>query len=419
MSMNIVVPPLGESVTEATVAKWHKKVGDYIKSGEIILELETDKVNLEVTSSSNGILEKILCETGSSVKVNQELGVINTDAKPDISVSAPEAQNKALEGSGVVNNTQNVQNDAQNAQKIASPAAAKIASENKVELANIAGTGRDGRVTKEDVLKSLDINPGASKIEAKAPEFNLSATEPRVISGSDNSLREKRVKMTRLRKTIASRLKDSQNTAAIWTTFNEIDMSAVIEARQVFQERFLKKHGVKLGFMSFFVKAVIQALKEIPAVNATIEGDDIVYKNYYDIGVAVGTENGLVVPVLRDADSLSFAEVEKGIAALGQKAKDGKLSMNDMAGGTFSITNGGIYGSMLSTPIINPPQSGILGMHNIVERPCVVKGQVVIRPIMYVALSYDHRIIDGREAVTFLVRIKDMIETPERLLFDI
>jgi 2-oxoglutarate dehydrogenase E2 component (dihydrolipoamide succinyltransferase) len=393
----ILVPALGESVSEATVAKWYKNAGDIVKENDILLELETDKVNLEVTAPVSGVLGPISFGTGTSVKVGQELGSINNDASVVTIDTKSEISTVAKSASVAPSNT-----------PIASPAAIKIAADNNITLNVIPGTGRDGRITKEDVLSAVN-------------NINIAVTKPElsVSTAVNNTSRENRVKMTRLRKTIASRLKDSQNTAAILTTFNEIDMSAVIEARQVFQERFTKKHGVKLGFMSFFVKAVIQALKEIPAVNAMIDGDDIIYKNYYDIGVAVGTQNGLVVPVVRDADSLSFAEVEKTISTLGQKAKDGKLSIADMTGGTFSITNGGIYGSMLSTPIINPPQSGILGMHNIVERACVVKGQIVIRPIMYVALSYDHRIIDGREAVTFLVRVKDMIETPERILFDI
>ncbi|CAK6537505.1 MAG: Dihydrolipoyllysine-residue succinyltransferase component of 2-oxoglutarate dehydrogenase complex [Candidatus Midichloria mitochondrii] len=392
MSVNIVVPPLGESVTEATVLEWRKKNGEAVKVDEILLELETDKITLEVTAPSAGVISEILAADGATVKVNQVLGVIDEKAvasTPSVPKSSPTA------ASGVPVKTEKF--------PTASPAATKLAADNRVDLSTISGTGRDGRITKGDVMMQ---HPSSS------PTLTAS-------SAIDSSARETRVKMSRLRKTIAARLKDSQNTAAILTTFNEVNMSAIIQARQTYQEKFQKKHGIKLGFMSFFVKAVIQALKEIPAVNAEINGDDIIYKNYYDIGVAVGTENGLVVPVVRDADSLSFAEIEKTIANLGQKAKESKLSIADMSGGTFSITNGGIYGSMLSTPIINPPQSAILGMHNIVERPYVVKGQIVVRPIMYIALSYDHRIIDGKEAVTFLFRIKEMIETPERLLFDI
>ena len=390
MSVNIIVPPLGESVTEATVLKWRKKNGEAVKVDEILLELETDKVTLEVTAPSAGVISEILAADGATVKVNQVLGVIDEKAVAS-TPPVPEQKPSSTTTSEAPSKTEK--------SPTASPAATKIAADNRVDLSSISGTGKDGRITKGDVMQ----HPASSTLTAS----------------TDNSARETRVKMSRLRKTIAARLKDSQNTAAILTTFNEVDMSAIIQARQTYQEKFQKKHGVKLGFMSFFVKAAIQALKEIPVVNAEINGDDIIYKNYYDIGVAVGTENGLVVPIVKDADSLSFAEIEKTIANLGQKAKEGKLSIADMSGGTFSITNGGIYGSMLSTPIINPPQSAILGMHNIVERPYVVKGQIVIRPIMYIALSYDHRIIDGKEAVTFLFRIKEMIENPERLLFDI
>ncbi|CAG7588775.1 MAG: 2-oxoglutarate dehydrogenase complex dihydrolipoyllysine-residue succinyltransferase [Candidatus Midichloria sp.] len=390
MSVNIIVPLLGESVTEATVLKWRKKNGEAVKVDEILLELETDKVTLEVTAPSAGVISEILAADGATVKVNQVLGVIDEKAVAS-TPPVPEQKPSSTTTSEAPSKTEK--------SPTASPAATKIAADNRVDLSSISGTGKDGRITKGDVMQ----HPASSTLTAS----------------TDNSARETRVKMSRLRKTIAARLKDSQNTAAILTTFNEVDMSAIIQARQTYQEKFQKKHGVKLGFMSFFVKAAIQALKEIPVVNAEINGDDIIYKNYYDIGVAVGTENGLVVPIVKDADSLSFAEIEKTIANLGQKAKEGKLSIADMSGGTFSITNGGIYGSMLSTPIINPPQSAILGMHNIVERPYVVKGQIVIRPIMYIALSYDHRIIDGKEAVTFLFRIKEMIENPERLLFDI
>lgn len=390
MSVNIIVPLLGESVTEATVLKWRKKNGEAVKVDEILLELETDKVTLEVTAPSAGVISEILAADGAIVKVNQVLGVIDEKAVAS-TPPVPEQKPSSTTTSEAPSKTEK--------SPTASPAATKIAADNRVDLSSISGTGKDGRITKGDVMQ----HPASSTLTAS----------------TDNSARETRVKMSRLRKTIAARLKDSQNTAAILTTFNEVDMSAIIQARQTYQEKFQKKHGVKLGFMSFFVKAAIQALKEIPVVNAEINGDDIIYKNYYDIGVAVGTENGLVVPIVKDADSLSFAEIEKTIANLGQKAKEGKLSIADMSGGTFSITNGGIYGSMLSTPIINPPQSAILGMHNIVERPYVVKGQIVIRPIMYIALSYDHRIIDGKEAVTFLFRIKEMIENPERLLFDI
>lgn len=391
MTVNILTPTLGESVTEATITKWRKKVGDFVNIDEILLELETDKVTLEVTASTAGRLEKITAQDGATVIIKQLLGEIDETA-----VNVEGAATSTANTSAVA-----MPNSVTTKNAIASPAAQKISLDRGIDLNSLEGTGKDGRITKSDVLSAThnvinDTNEISNPIAL-----------------------ERRVKMSRLRKTIATRLKESQNTAAILTTFNEIDMFNVMHARQVYQDKFQKKHGVKLGFMSFFAKAAVQALKEIPAINAEICGDDIIYKDYYDIGIAVGTESGLVVPVLRNVDSLSFADIEKNIAALGTKAKDGKLSMDDLTGGTFSITNGGIYGSMLSTPIINPPQSGILGMHNIVERPCVVKGEIVARPIMYVALSYDHRIIDGKEAVIFLVRIKEMLENPERLLLDI
>lgn len=396
MTVQIVVPPLGESVSEATIARWHKKAGEAVKVDELLVELETDKVTLEVNAPASGVLSEIKAQEGSSVTVGAVLGSVKEGAV----ASAPAQAAAPAQSIASVSVSAQPQKQAANA-PIMAPSAAKIIAERGIDANSITGSGKDGRITKGDVL-------------APAPK---SVSAPQVIV--DNSMREKRVKMTRLRKTIAERLKESQNTAAILTTFNEVDMSEAMRIRKEYQERFVEKHGVKLGFMSFFVKAVVNALKEIPAVNAEIDGDDIVYKNYYDLGIAVGTENGLVVPVLRDADKLSFAEVEKNTAALGKKARDGKLSMADMSGATFSITNGGIYGSLMSTPIINPPQSGILGMHNIVERPVAVNGQVVIRPMMYIALSYDHRIIDGKEAVTFLVRIKQMIEQPEKLLFDL
>jgi 2-oxoglutarate dehydrogenase E2 component (dihydrolipoamide succinyltransferase) len=380
MSVNIIVPPLGESVKEATIAKWHKKVGDQVQVDELLVELETDKVTLEVNALVSGTIEEI---------VNTVVGKIAEGKVASPAKAAPQAQAQ-------------VSPVAQSNEKIASPAASKIALDRNVDIANLAGSGKDGRISKADVL-----NAGVSS--ASSAPVAAAATGPR----------EERVRMSRLRKTIAERLKESQNTAAILSSFNEVDMSEIIRIRKVYQDQFVEKHGVKMGFMSFFVKAVVSALKDIPSVNAEIDGDDIVYKNYYDIGIAVGTENGLVVPVLRDADRLSFADIEKNIAALGKKARDGKITIADMSGATFSITNGGVYGSLLSTPIINPPQSGILGMHNIVERPVAVNGQVVIRPMMYVAISYDHRIIDGKEAVTFLVKIKQLCENPEKLLFDL
>lgn len=401
MAVEIVVPPLGESVSEATIAKWHKQAGDAVEIDELVVELETDKVTLEVNSPSSGTIEEVTVGEGDNVEVGALLGkiaegpaVANKAAVNAPAPSTPEASAPAPTVSPTpVANTNST---------VASPAASKIAAEKGIDTSSIQGSGKDGRVTKGDVL---------------SPQTMATPAAPQVAA--DNSLREERVRMTRLRKTIANRLKESQNTAAILSTFNELDMSEIFRIRKQYQEKFIEKHGVKLGFMSFFVKAVVTALKDLPSVNAEIDGDEIVYKNYYDIGIAVGTPQGLVVPVLRDADKLSFAEIEQNIAALGKKARDGKLSMDDMAGATFSITNGGVYGSLLSTPIINPPQSGILGMHNIVQRPMAIDGKVEVRPMMYLALSYDHRIIDGKEAVTFLVKIKEMLENPEKLLFDL
>jgi 2-oxoglutarate dehydrogenase E2 component (dihydrolipoamide succinyltransferase) len=384
MSIQIVVPTLGESVAEATVAKWHKKAGDPVKMDELLVELETDKVTLEVNAPANGVMKEIKANEGANVEVGGILAVMQEGA-----VATAQAAPAAKPAPQIIAEKNNA--------PILSPAASKIAADKGVDIAKLSGTGKDNRVTKEDVVNFND-NKGATIA---------------------TSVREQRVKMTRLRKTIAARLKESQNTAAILTTFNEVDMAETFRIRKQYQEQFQEKHGVKLGFMSFFLKAAVQALKEIPAVNAEIDGDDIIYKNYYDIGIAVGTDQGLVVPVLKNSDALSFAEIEKGIAGLGKKAREGKLTMADMSGATFSITNGGTYGSLLSTPIINPPQSGILGMHNIIERPVAVNGEVVIRPMMYIALSYDHRIIDGKEAVAFLVRIKQMVEKPEKLLFDL
>jgi 2-oxoglutarate dehydrogenase E2 component (dihydrolipoamide succinyltransferase) len=400
MASDIIVPALGESVKEATVAKWLKKIGDSIAVDDALVELETDKVTLEVNAKSAGVLKEIKVQTGTNVEVGAVLGSIGEGsgaaaAPKEEKKEAPKAQQVAAKP---------VSNDS-----FLSPAVRKIVDDNKVDTAGMSGTGKDGRLTKGDVLDALN-NPKA----APAAKSSAAPAGPRTKED-----REERVKMTRLRQRIAERLKEAQNTAAMLTTFNEIDMSHVIALRNQYKDSFEKKHGVKLGFMSFFVKAAIQALKDFPAVNAEIDGADIVYKNYYDIGVAVSTPTGLVVPVVRDADQRGFADIEKEIGALGLKARDGKLSIDDMTGGTFTITNGGVFGSMMSTPIINPPQSGILGMHATKERPVAINGQVVIRPMMYIALSYDHRIVDGREAVSFLVRIKDAIEDPQRLLLDV
>lgn len=395
----IVVPTLGESVSEATVAKWLKKEGEAVKADEPVVELETDKVTLEVNAPSNGTLLKISAQPGTAVKVGAMLGEIASGAA---AAAVPAANDKIAP----VANTAPVM-----APVTVMPAARKMADDNKIETANIPGTGKDGRVTKGDVI-------GAIAAPAPAQSYVAPAAAPVVLR--DAGPREEKVKMTRLRQRIAQRLKEAQNTAAMLTTFNEIDMSACIELRNAYKDNFEKKHGVKLGFMSFFVRAAVQALKEYPAVNAEINGDDIIYKNYYDISVAISTPQGLVVPVVRDCDTKSMAQIEKDIADLGARAKDGKLGMNDMTGGTFTVTNGGVFGSMMSTPIINPPQVGILGMHKTYQRPIVLKdGSIAARPMMYVALSYDHRIIDGREAVGFLVRVKEAIEDPQRLLLDV
>ena len=401
MSTQIVVPPMGESVSEATVAKWLKKVGDAVRVDEPLVELETDKVTLEVNATTAGVISEIKTPQGSNVGVGAILGIIQEGAA---AVSSPAASATIAAPPAPTP----VAANAPTAPAIM-PAARKQAEDRGINPADIAGSGKGGRVMKEDVI-AYTAQPAPTAPAARAPQ----PTGPR--SRAD---REERVKMTRLRQRIAERLKEAQNTAAMLTTFNEVDMGHVMALRNEHKDVFEKKNGVKLGFMSFFVKACIQALKELPSVNAEIDGDDLVYKNYYDIGVAVGTANGLVVPVVRDADVLSFAAIEKTIGDLGKRARDGKLSMSDLSGGTFTITNGGIYGSLMSTPILNTPQSAILGMHAIKERPIVVNGKIEIRPMMYLALSYDHRVIDGREAVTFLVRIKECIENPERLLLGV
>ena len=400
MSKEIRVPALGESVTEATIAKWFKNEGDAIKIDEPLVELETDKVTVEVPALASGKLEKINVLAGTTVNVGALLGSIlegaaGATAAPAATKPAPVAAPAPI--------------TAKAAETTLSPAVRKAVVENNLNPAAIAGTGKDGRITKGDVIATLE------KPAAPAPAPVPMPMPPAPVSSGG----EERVKMTRLRQTIARRLKDSQNTAAMLTTFNEVDMTEVMAMRNQYKDMFEKKHGVKLGFMSFFVKSCIQALKDVPNVNAEIDGDDIVYKNYYHVGVAVGTDKGLVVPVLRDADMLSFSGIEKTIAAYGKKARDGQLQIADMQGGTFTISNGGIYGSLMSTPILNAPQSGILGMHKIQDRPIAINGQVVIRPMMYLALSYDHRIVDGKEAVTFLVRVKETLEDPQRALLDL
>ncbi len=411
MTTQIVVPPMGESVSEATVAKWLKKVGDPVRMDEPLVELETDKVTLEVNATAAGTIAEIKVQAGGNVGVGAVLGVIQEGAASVSSPSASASTSAPAPAKPAANNSAPAPAaKAPAAQPPVMPAARKAAEDRGINPYEVPGTGKQGRVMKEDVA-NYAAQPAARPAAAKAP------AQPAGPRSRPNE--EERVRMTRLRQRIAERLKDAQNTAAMLTTFNEVDMGNVMALRAQNKDNFEKKYGVKLGFMSFFVKACVLALKEIPSVNAEIEGEDLIYKNYYDIGVAVGTPQGLVVPVVRGADQLNFADIEKNIGELGKKARDGKLSMGDLTGGTFTITNGGIYGSLMSTPILNPPQSGILGMHSIKERAVVVKGEVVARPMMYIALTYDHRVIDGREAVTFLVRIKECIENPERLLLGV
>jgi 2-oxoglutarate dehydrogenase E2 component (dihydrolipoamide succinyltransferase) len=407
--MEIKVPPLGESVVEATVAKWFKVVGETVERDEPIVELETDKVTLEVPAAESGTLESIIVEAGKEVEVGAVLGMIgdgNGVATPTPSPTEPPVAELGPAPVEVEPDRKPAGTDIS-----LSPAVRKMVDEGKIDPTKITGTGKGGRLTKDDVQGYLDGDQTPVPAEPQAP----AAAKP-VVSDDRG---EERVPMTRLRKRIAERLKEAQNTAAMLTTFNEVDMTNVMAARQKYQKDFQKKHGVKLGFMSFFAKACIAALEELPAVNATIDGDDVVYRNFVDLGVAVGTEQGLVVPVLRNADNKSFADIEKEIGDLGKRARDGSLSMDDLTGGTFTVTNGGVYGSLMSTPILNPPQSGILGMHKIQPRPIAVGDAVEIRPMMYLALSYDHRIIDGSEAVTFLVRVKECIEEPDRILLGI
>jgi 2-oxoglutarate dehydrogenase E2 component (dihydrolipoamide succinyltransferase) len=406
MATEIKVPALGESVTEATVAKWLKKLGDSIAVDDPLVELETDKVTLEVNATAAGTLAEIAVPEGANVAVGGLLGVIgDAGAKP----AAPAANAAPAKPVPAQRTASAVGNDPAAALLDRSgPAVRRLVEENKLAPGAIPASGKDGRLTKSDVLAQID--------RGAAPPSPAPAAIPKAARRPDE--REQRVRMTRLRKRIAERLKEAQNTAAMLTTFNEVDMSEVMALRERYRDTFEKKHGVRLGFMSFFVKACIVALKELPAANGEIDGDDIVYKNYYDIGVAVGTAQGLVVPVLRDADTRGFADIEKAIGDLGRRARDGKLSLDELSGGTFTITNGGVYGSLMSTPILNPPQSAILGMHKIDKRPVVIGDKIEIRPMMYLALSYDHRIVDGREAVTFLVRVKECIEDPQRILLD-
>ena len=433
MSEKIVVPALGESVTEATVSRWLKSVGEKVNSDEPIVELETDKVNVEVPSPSNGVLENISVNEGDTVEVGALLGSIGVSAiktsekkekkyKPPLKKEEDEVprifeeenekkqkKEKPVQEKLILKESkeelplvldEEVKTEDYPNEKIASPSARKIASEKNINLKNIKGTGKNGVILKEDLLSLMGSRPAPNKRKATHGP-------------------EERIKMTRLRMTIAKRLKEAQNNAAMLTTFNEVDMFQVIQMKNDYKNEFQKKYSTKLGFMSFFVKACVSALKNFPAINAEIQDGTIVYKNYYNISFAVGTDRGLVVPVLRDPDEMSFADIEKNIASLGEKAREGKISIEDLQGGTFTITNGGIYGSMLSTPILNPPQSGVLGMHNIIERPVVKNNQIVIRPMMYLALSYDHRIVDGKEAVSFLKNIKESLEEPQRLFLNV
>ncbi|WP_137930402.1 2-oxoglutarate dehydrogenase complex dihydrolipoyllysine-residue succinyltransferase [Mesorhizobium comanense] len=424
MATEIRVPTLGESVTEATIGKWFKKVGDAIAVDEPLVELETDKVTVEVPAAAAGTLSEITAKEGETVGVGALLGSISAGAaaapKPQAvaQASSPEAAHTTKQAAA---ETAKIAGDGPVEPRTMppAPAAAKLIAENNLSVDQLSGSGKRGQVLKGDVLDA--ISKGAPSQPAETPKA-APAPAPvavRAPSSGDDAVREERVRMTKLRQTIARRLKEAQSTAAMLTTFNEVDMSAVMALRTKYKDVFEKKHGVKLGFMGFFTKAVTHALKEIPAVNAEIDGTDIIYKNFAHVGVAVGTEKGLVVPVVRDADQMSIAEIEKEIGRLGLAARDGKLSVADMQGGTFTISNGGVYGSLMSTPILNAPQSGILGMHKIQDRPVVVGGQIVIRPMMYLALSYDHRIVDGKEAVTFLVRVKDSLEDPERLVLDL
>ncbi|MBL9050215.1 MAG: 2-oxoglutarate dehydrogenase complex dihydrolipoyllysine-residue succinyltransferase [Tabrizicola sp.] len=400
-----MVPALGESVSEATVSTWFKKPGDAVKQDEMLCELETDKVSVEVPSPVTGVLAEILAPEGTTVAANARLAIVTEGAAA--AAPAPKAEAKA-EAAPTPAPAKAVED---------APAAKKAMAEANLTPDQVQGTGRDGRIMKEDVARTVAGASGAAA--AAAAPAPAPAALPRAPIPAEDAAREERVKMTRLRATIARRLKDAQNTAAMLTTYNEVDMSGIMELRNTYKDAFEKKHGVKMGFMSFFVKACCHALKEVPEVNAEIDGQDIVYKNYVHMGVAVGTPSGLVVPVVRDADQMGFAAIEKKIAELGLRARDGKLSMAEMQGGSFTISNGGVYGSLMSSPILNPPQSGILGMHKIQDRPVVVGGQIVIRPMMYLALSYDHRIVDGKGAVTFLVRVKEALEDPRRLLMDL
>jgi 2-oxoglutarate dehydrogenase E2 component (dihydrolipoamide succinyltransferase) len=449
MSVEIRVPTLGESVTEATIGQWFKKVGEAVAADEPVVELETDKVTIEVPAPSAGVLETIAANPGDTVNVGALIGAIGEGAG---AVVTPKAEAKAAPAAApapaAAAPAPATNGHANGNGAAVSPSAAKLMEENGINAGSVEGSGRRGTILKEDVVAAMAkpaaapaptpaTVPKAAPVPAPAPAPVAKAAEPapapvaaaapapaapaqaRAPVAAEDEAREERVRMTRLRQTISRRLKDAQNTAAMLTTFNEVDMKPIMDLRSKYKDVFEKKHGVKLGFMGFFTMAVVHALKEIPSVNAEIDGDEIIYKNYAHVGIAVGTDRGLVVPVVRDADTMRIGEIEKEIGRLGKAARDGALTMADMQGGTFTITNGGVYGSLMSTPILNAPQSGILGMHKIQERPVVVEGQIVVRPMMYLALSYDHRIVDGKEAVTFLVRVKESLEAPERLVLDL
>jgi 2-oxoglutarate dehydrogenase E2 component (dihydrolipoamide succinyltransferase) len=412
MAIEIKVPALGESVSEATIARWFKKPGEPVKVDEPLVELETDKVTIEVPAPSGGVLESIAAQSGETVKVGAVLGAITNSGSAQATAPAPAAA--APRAAAPPRATETAKTGA--AEQVLSPAVRKAVEERKIDPARIDGTGKDGRITKGDILEFAAKAPAPAAAAAAPAATPKSEARPQAVPPE---AREERVKLSRLRLTIARRLKEAQNAAAMLSTFNEVDLQQVIALRSQYKEEFEKKHGVRLGFMGFFVKAAVQALKEISVVNAELDGEELVYKTYYNIGVAVGTDRGLVVPVLRDADRLSLAGIEREIAALGKRARDGSLKLDDLQGGTFTISNGGVYGSLMSTPILNVPQSGILGMHKIQERPVAVDGQVVIRPMMYLALTYDHRIVDGKEAVTFLVRVKESLEDPQRLILEL
>ncbi len=414
--VDVTVPALGESVSEATVATWFHQVGDAVEADEMLCELETDKVSVEVPAPASGTLSEIVAESGTTVEAGAKIAVIARGAgKPRGTPKPAEDRDTAAEQARSGDEGKDVEH---------APSARKILAEKGIDPETVTGTGRDGRITKEDAQKAEKTADTPAEAPKSAPAGTPApepepAPVPRGPVAADDAEREERVKMTRLRQTIARRLKDAQNTAAMLTTYNEVDMTGVMDLRKEYKDLFEKKHGVKLGFMSFFTKACCHALREVPEVNAEIDGNEVVYKNYVHMGIAVGTPNGLVVPVVRNADSMGFAEIEKKINEMGARARDGKLSMADMQGGSFTISNGGVYGSLMSSPILNPPQSGILGMHKIQERPMVVAGEIRIRPMMYLALSYDHRIVDGKGAVTFLVRVKEALEDPRRLLMDL